>query len=743
MKERSHNYARRLHLSFLLILMIPVVVTLALYVYVMRQANEQSDRLHESLLAKVQADVDACFLSARSVASRLYIDSDVRTLAYVDGEMQSVHAMPQLRLYQELNSLTLSNKSLGSIFIYYPRAHKIISTNGNMDLSMYHSLYYDENCLSEEALEMLLSGEHRYDVCFLKAKGQVTQMVMLHSLPSNNGMSATIGTIFAADVLRTQTALNGFSDTETRLYLRSGSGGLYSPADSFIEAEKIPETELNGGTARFRGENVRTTVHASSQVNVQYLMVTPERLIHEDVRKLHFVIVLGLLLSILSGLLLSKHLTTRNFDPVERLLRTIRSGTDENTVGAGVDELVWANREVEQLYLRSVNNEQLLRDSHRRMRDYCLLQLLTTGRAERPESYGIRLSAPAYGIVVLKVLGTAELKETESTLRTSIIRNLFEENIRAQYGAELLEWGDAVVALVSLPDSDPIHLSVLRREGEKLQTTVETTLHFSCAVFIGPMADGTAEIPSAYRSACELEDYRPLLDTNLISAEEIINLGSQYDFTLDDEEKLKSAVIIGDGAASEALMRDIFERNRKAKISVNLYWCLVYAMASVLLRGANNGGIRDAVKDLRLREVLTEHKPGTDLENAFIGIIREICAEITRSRTDTDGERSFCADLEAFIQAHFTDPDLNISFVSHHFDLTPAYLSTRYKRQTGRSLLDFINTSRLNYAEKLLESGVTVAEAAERSGFRESGNLIRAFKKKKGITPGQVRQQNG
>ena len=84
----------------------------------------------------------------------------------------------------------------------------------------------------------------------------------------------------------------------------------------------------------------------------------------------------------------------------------------------------------------------------------------------------------------------------------------------------------------------------------------------------------------------------------------------------------------------------------------------------------------------------------------------------------------------------------NISITGQHFELTPAYLSSIYKKQTGGSLLEYINTVRISHAEQFLEQGYSVVEVAEMSGFRDSGTFIRAFKKKMGVTPGQLKKKN-
>ena len=56
--------------------------------------------------------------------------------------------------------------------------------------------------------------------------------------------------------------------------------------------------------------------------------------------------------------------------------------------------------------------------------------------------------------------------------------------------------------------------------------------------------------------------------------------------------------------------------------------------------------------------------------------------------------------------------------------------------------MEYINTVRLGCAEQLLEEGYSVVEVAAMSGFRDSSTFIRVFKKKKGMTPGQLKKKN-
>ena len=75
--------------------------------------------------------------------------------------------------------------------------------------------------------------------------------------------------------------------------------------------------------------------------------------------------------------------------------------------------------------------------------------------------------------------------------------------------------------------------------------------------------------------------------------------------------------------------------------------------------------------------------------------------------------------------------------------MTPAYLSAQFKRETGSTLLSYITQVRLDAAKELLLQGQPVARIAEQCGFRDSGALIRVFKKATGLTPGQYRSIHG
>lgn len=188
-------------------------------------------------------------------------------------------------------------------------------------------------------------------------------------------------------------------------------------------------------------------------------------------------------------------------------------------------------------------------------------------------------------------------------------------------------------------------------------------------------------------------------------------------------------------------MMQVFDRNLSGKVKANTYQCLIFDMIGTLLKGASTGGYNHAYQEISSLEQISVKTPAERARECFLDCLEQICMKIRQIHSKVSDDHVFSKKVEEYVTANFTDPDLNISITSQHFKMTPSYLSLLYKKQTGKSLLEFINNVRMDFAEELLKKGVSVSEAAERSGFRDSAGFIRAFKKKKGITPGQLKRE--
>lgn len=66
---------------------------------------------------------------------------------------------------------------------------------------------------------------------------------------------------------------------------------------------------------------------------------------------------------------------------------------------------------------------------------------------------------------------------------------------------------------------------------------------------------------------------------------------------------------------------------------------------------------------------------------------------------------------------------------------SPVYCDTLFKKETGKSIIDYILDERINEAKKLLLEGLPLKQIAESVGFSDYNYFARVFKKRTGYTP--------
>ena len=86
--------------------------------------------------------------------------------------------------------------------------------------------------------------------------------------------------------------------------------------------------------------------------------------------------------------------------------------------------------------------------------------------------------------------------------------------------------------------------------------------------------------------------------------------------------------------------------------------------------------------------------------------------------------------------------EMSLETIAGIFGYSPTYLSRMFQKYAGITFKSYLQSIRLGYAVKDLESGrYSVTEAAIRNGFSGSKALARAFQKKYGILPSEYKKK--
>lgn len=158
----------------------------------------------------------------------------------------------------------------------------------------------------------------------------------------------------------------------------------------------------------------------------------------------------------------------------------------------------------------------------------------------------------------------------------------------------------------------------------------------------------------------------------------------------------------------------------------------------------------DSVLQERLKELLPEIEQSlrneqfgdealkTALFTQFMIYINRIFLQ-TSTKPD---KKSYSSDSQVeqllkYINRNLTEA-LSIDQLAERFFFSKYHMMHKFKKETGYTIHSYITNKRLLLARSLINQGMPVIKAAEKSGFRDYTTFVRSYKKQFGKTPSDV-----
>ena len=98
--------------------------------------------------------------------------------------------------------------------------------------------------------------------------------------------------------------------------------------------------------------------------------------------------------------------------------------------------------------------------------------------------------------------------------------------------------------------------------------------------------------------------------------------------------------------------------------------------------------------------------------------------------------------LLAFVDEHYTDPDLSLNMLASHMGMSVSLCSQQFKTADPRGFFEYLEDIRIRRAEQMLTSqDMTMEQIAMAVGYRSLSSFSRAFKRKNGVSATVYRRQ--
>lgn len=110
-------------------------------------------------------------------------------------------------------------------------------------------------------------------------------------------------------------------------------------------------------------------------------------------------------------------------------------------------------------------------------------------------------------------------------------------------------------------------------------------------------------------------------------------------------------------------------------------------------------------------------------------------------RPDQNNETRI-SQIIAYLNSHL-DERITLDELAGRFYINKYYLCRIFREETGMTVFAYLQTKRIALAERLMRSGFSAGEAAERSGFPEYSTFWRAYRRQNGRSPANRRRDAG
>lgn len=266
---------------------------------------------------------------------------------------------------------------------------------------------------------------------------------------------------------------------------------------------------------------------------------------------------------------------------------------------------------------------------------------------------------------------------------------------------------------------------------EKLKWVMSKGKEGKTFVVFGELLMGTVSMKKAFTQVVEN------LESTAIESSEQLTLSTMENrknsiryLKLDIQQQIVNCVIKSD----LKLVTEIFELLLHGGSSLAEYRTICKMIASLLEYMVNTWDLEGA----------TELVSSVNYDRMYHpGYMTEILLDSFYKISDAyqkGSSISLCNKIIEFLNENYEKP-LSLDSISERFHITPAYLSSHFKKEVGENISVYLASLRIAKAKRLLEeTDQKVSEISEQVGIYSQSTFIRLFKKNCGMTPNEYRR---
>lgn len=361
-------------------------------------------------------------------------------------------------------------------------------------------------------------------------------------------------------------------------------------------------------------------------------------------------------------------------------------------------------------------------------------------------NYQIELEAPYYAAAVVH----ADMPETtdekqaftaDPVLMMVSLKNLLDENLRKEWKFRSINYLGDIIVIVLLEKASDIkkcidYLDKICKMAKRIQE-----VHVTAG--IGQVCSRLTDLKMSYEGAKNALDYRVMYESSQAIHIEEIDPGAGTDYLMGEQgvQQIVREIKLGETAGLQTTVAEFIKSLKDNTISLQQYRILLMEMITQLYKLGNSyqlnmDNVFEGEQDVYQKVLQAESLES--LGQWLLETCTRIRSGVRKERTDTT--KLLIEKAVQYVEEKYADSELSVESVCGHLNVSSAYFSTIFKKETGKTFVNYLTHLRMERAVELLNTTEDKTYIiAEKVGYSEPNYFSYVFKKQYGISPSKYR----
>ena len=360
--------------------------------------------------------------------------------------------------------------------------------------------------------------------------------------------------------------------------------------------------------------------------------------------------------------------------------------------------------------------------------------------------YQVNFSSPYYVVTVLHISmqSLPEEEREDPFFLAMAVKRYAEEQVDERWDSRFVIYLGDIIMISQLQDKED--LIDYTDEMDRLCRMARKVCDARVTAGVGYLCDSLEQLPFSYQGAKQAVSYRVLYgNTRSINISEV-EPGEGGELQRKESyaelvQKIIKKICVGEENVLKKAIHEFIVWLTEAHLSMQNYRIVMMELSAELVRFA-------AGHELNIE---TGKSDGMDVYHQALQMestevleqwLWSLCANLQREMLHErqDSTKSFVQGAEEYVKSHYADQDLSVEVICKKLNVSAAYFSTIFKKETGKTFVRYLTDYRMEQAVNLLmTSGDKTYVIAEKVGYSEANYFSYVFKKQFGVSPSKYR----